>query len=81
MVTPKIRIQQNRSCLGEKKTKNKHGNNCHEQWKCFSPFVLSVDGILGKEALAILTNLSQTMAAKMEEMFFSCVAELTIRSQ
>ena len=33
----------------------------------FSPFVLSVDGIIGKEALVVLANLSRLMAAKPEE--------------
>ena len=33
----------------------------------FSPFVLSVDGILEKEAPLVLANLSQLMAEKMEE--------------
>ena len=33
----------------------------------FSPFVLYIDGMLGKEALVVLMNLSWTMAAKMEE--------------
>ena len=32
-----------------------------------SPFVISVDGMLGKKALVILANLSQIMAAKMDE--------------
>ena len=33
----------------------------------FYPFVLSVDGLLGKEDHVVLTNLSQLMAEKMEE--------------
>ena len=33
----------------------------------FYPFVLSVDGLLGKEAHIVLANLSQLMAEKMEE--------------
>ena len=31
-------------------------------------FVLSVDGMLGKEVLIIITNLSRLMAAKLEEL-------------
>ena len=50
---------------GEKK--DKHGNHCHKQQKHFSPFVLSVDGMLGKEALIVLTNLIRLMAKKLEE--------------
>ena len=32
-----------------------------------SPFFLYFDGMLGREALVILTNLSQLMAEKMDE--------------
>ena len=28
--------------------KYKHGNNCNNQWKHLSPFVLSVDGMIGR---------------------------------
>ena len=51
----------------EKIKKYNHDNHCHEQQIIFSPFVLSVDGMLGREALVILENLSQLMAAKMDE--------------
>ena len=51
----------------EKIKRYKHGNNCHKKWKHISRFVLSVDGMLGREALVILTNLSQLMAAKMDD--------------
>ena len=47
--------------------KGKHINHCHEQQKYFSPFLLSVDVIIVKEALVVLANFSQPMAAKMEE--------------
>ena len=33
----------------------------------FYPFVLSVDGLLGKESHIVLANLSQLVAEKMEE--------------
>ena len=33
----------------------------------FSPFVLSVDGMIGKEALVVPANLSQLMEARLEE--------------
>ena len=32
----------------------KHSKHCHDQQKYFSPFVLSVDGMLGREALVVL---------------------------
>ena len=33
-------------------------------------FALSVDGMLGRETLAILRNVSQLMAAKIDELIF-----------
>ena len=50
----------------ETRKKNKHGKDCHNQKKCFSPFVLSVNGMLGKESLVLLLQLSQIMAEKMD---------------
>ena len=47
--------------------KEKHGQAYYDQRRYFSLFVLSVDGMMGKEALVLLTNLSQIMAAKMDE--------------
>ena len=54
----------------EKANKDKNGKQCYEQQKYFHPFVLSVDCILGKEDLAVLANLSQLMAEKMDEPIF-----------
>ena len=34
--------------------KDKHGKHCHEQRKVFPPFVLSVDVMVGREALGVL---------------------------
>ena len=51
----------------EKIKKDNHGKHCHNQLKQFSTFVLSVDGMLGREALVLLANLSQLIAAKMDE--------------
>ena len=50
-----------------KKNKNKHSKNFHNKWKHFSTFFLSLDGMIEKESLLILTNLSQLMAEKLEE--------------
>ena len=47
--------------------KYKHSNHCHEQRKYFSPFILSVDGMLRKEALVVLSNLSRLVKEKLEE--------------
>ena len=38
--------------------KDKQGNHCHNQRKHLSPFVLSVDRILGREGLVVLSQLS-----------------------
>ena len=51
----------------EKQKKDKHGKHFHEQRKHFSLFVLSVDGLLGKESLVLFANLSWLMAAKMDK--------------
>ena len=51
----------------EQEKKDKHGKNFHEQQKHVSPFVLYIYGMLGKESLAVLVNLSQLMAEKRDE--------------
>ena len=50
----------------EKIEKDKHSKHLHNQQKQFSPFFLSVDGILGSKSLVVLENLSQLIAAKMD---------------
>ena len=50
----------------EKIKKYNHGKHWHDQRKHFSPFALSVDGILGKEAIVVLSQLSRVMAEKRE---------------
>ena len=42
--------------------KDKYSKHCHAQRKHFLSFVLSVDGILGREALVLISQLSQFMA-------------------
>ena len=37
---------------------DKHAKHCHEQWKHFPPFVVSIYGMLGKETLVVLADLS-----------------------
>ena len=49
----------------ENHKKYKHGKQLHEQQKHFFLFVISVDGMLEKEYLFILTRLSQFMVEKM----------------
>ena len=47
--------------------KDKHCKHCHKEQKHFSPFVISVEGILGKEALVVLSQLSRVMAEIISE--------------
>ena len=54
----------------DKIKKDNFGKHCHKQRKHVSPFVLSVDGMQGKEALVVLANLSQLMVAKMDKSVF-----------
>ena len=51
----------------EKIDKYTHGKHCHNQRKHFSPFVISIYGMLGREVLVILANLSRLMEAKTDE--------------
>ena len=50
----------------EKLKKENYGYDCYVRRRSFSPFVLSVDGIMGNEALVVLANLSRVMAVKMD---------------
>ena len=47
--------------------KDKNSKHWHNQRKHFSPFVISVDGMLGRESLVLLSQLSQVMAKKRKE--------------
>ena len=49
----------------EKIKKDKHGEHCRDQRKYFFPFVLSVNGMLGRESLVVVVNLSRLVAVKM----------------
>ena len=53
----------------EKLNKDKHGKACYcyDQRRHLSPFNLSMDKIMGKEALVVLDTLSQVMASKMDK--------------
>ena len=48
----------------EKIKKDDQGKHCHNQQKHYSPFVISVDRMLGREALVLLSKLSGIMAEK-----------------
>ena len=50
----------------EKEKKRKYLNACLEQRRHFSPFVVSVDGMLGHEASMVLKRISQKLAQKWD---------------
>ena len=45
---------------------DKYVNHCHNQNIFFHMFVLSFKGMLGRESLLVLAQLSQTMAVEMK---------------
>ena len=50
-----------------KTKKDKRGHHCYDKRKHFSLFVLSVYGMMGKEALVILATLSRIMSEKIDK--------------
>eukprot|EP00957_Ditylum_brightwellii_P033827 2563836-Ditylum_brightwellii.AAC.1 len=50
----------------DKEKKGKYLTSCLEQNRHFSPFVVSVDGMLGKEAAMVLWQLSRKLAVKWD---------------
>ena len=46
----------------------KHGKNCNNQHKHFSTFFISVERMLGREALIMISQLSRVMAEKKVEL-------------
>ena len=51
----------------EKYKKDEYGKACYDQQRHFSSCFLYVYRMMGKEALVLLANLSQPMAAKINE--------------
>ena len=47
--------------------KYKHGRHCQDQGKHFSPFVIFVDGMLGRASLVLLAQLSWIVAEKIHK--------------
>ena len=47
--------------------KDKHDKNCHDQRLYFSPFVLSLDEMLGSASLVVTAQFSRVAAAKREK--------------
>eukprot|EP00957_Ditylum_brightwellii_P059727 4534607-Ditylum_brightwellii.AAC.1 len=48
----------------EKEKKDKYLPMCREQWKNFTPFIATVDGILGQEAKMMCKQLAKQLALK-----------------
>ena len=57
------------SLAHEREKKKKHLGACLEQRRHFSPFVVSADGLLGKEAKILLRKLSAMLAEKWEKPY------------
>ena len=55
-VTPTSRSQLSALLLGGEIKKDKHSKPCHNQWKHFSPLVLSFDGIIGNYVQFLLAS-------------------------
>ena len=53
----------------EKQKKRKYVNSCLKQRRTFTPFVLSVDGLLGKEAKSFLKAISTHLASKWDQPY------------
>ena len=51
----------------DNENKDTHGKHCHNKQRDFSLSTLSVDGMLGKEAPVVLSNLSRIITEKPEE--------------
>ena len=64
-----------------KKNKDNHSKHFHKQRKKFSQFSLSVDGMLGKEALVVLTSVRQLMEKKIEEPIMHVRGWVTVGPQ
>jgi hypothetical protein len=53
----------------ERAKKKKYLEACTEQRRHFSPFVVSTDGVMGKEARAILRHLSALLADTWDQPY------------
>jgi hypothetical protein len=53
----------------EREKKKKYLEPCLEQRRYFTPFVVSTDGLLGKEAKTLLKRLSALLSEKWEKPY------------
>ena len=65
----------------DKINKYNHDKHCQKQGKHFSPFIISVDGMLGREYLVVLTNTSQLISLRMDEPIQKCKVGLMVGSK
>jgi hypothetical protein len=60
---------QNALSNAEQVKKAKYAAACEQRRASFTPFVVSVDGVLGKEATAFIQRLSSSLAAKWQTSY------------
>ena len=53
----------------EREKKRKYLKACQDQRRHFTPFVVSCDGLLGKEAQALLRNLAERLSKKTGKVY------------
>ena len=53
----------------ENEKKRKYSKKCTEQHKNFTPFIISIDGLLGNEAKSFLQHLSRMLAEKWQKPY------------
>jgi hypothetical protein len=63
----------------ERAKKKKHLQACLDQRRHFSPFVVSVDGLLGKDAKTVLKVLASKMATKAGKPYSSVMGFVRAR--
>ena len=63
----------------EKEKRRKHAEECREEGMDFAPFIVSRDGVMGKEAKNILTRLAKTLHQKWNIPF--CRTSFFVKSR
>ena len=59
--------------------KDKNDKHCNNQRKQFSPFVISMEGMLRREVLDVLAKLSRLIAAKRDKPLLQVLLDILIR--
>ena len=63
----------------ESDKKKKYGQACEERRATFTPFITSIDGVLGREARAFTKRLSLTLAEKWQRSYGSTLSWVRAR--